>query len=168
MIDVDTGRHTLTFAGTAHPCLIGRSGAVAAAVKREGDGATPIGEFRLLAALVRPDRGVQVATRLPWRWLRPWDGWSDDAADPQYNRAVSRPHAFSAEPLWRDDCCYDVIVVLDHNLHPVVPGAGSAIFWHLMRPGQQATEGCVAVAPAVMQKLLPALSPGMPFRIHAA
>lgn len=168
MIEVDTTRRTLAFCGTAYPCIIGRSGAVPAAAKREGDGATPIGDYRLLAALLRPDRRPPGAPGLPWRWLRPWDGWSDDVTDPQYNRAVARPHRFGSEQLWRADCCYDVIVVLDHNSRPVVAGAGSAIFWHLARPGQSATEGCVAVAPEVMQALLPALAPGLQFRIRAA
>ena len=38
---------------------------------------------------------------MPWRWLRPDDGWSDDAADPAYNRPVRHPHPYSAEWLWR-------------------------------------------------------------------
>jgi L,D-peptidoglycan transpeptidase YkuD (ErfK/YbiS/YcfS/YnhG family) len=37
-------------------------------------------------------------------------------------------------------------VVLGYNDDPSVPGAGSAIFVHLARPGYPATEGCVALA----------------------
>ena len=143
----------------ALPCLIGRSGAVAAADKREGDGATPLGRWPLRAVLLRPDRvEVPAGLRLPWRWLRPDDGWSDDPADPAYNRPVRHPHPFSAERLWRNDGLYDVIIVLGHNDAPPVPGAGSAIFLHCAegRP----TEGCVAIDRAALLSQLPRIGPG--------
>ena len=96
--------------------------------------------------LLRPDRVARPERlALPWRWLRPDDGWSDDPADPAYNRPVRHPHAFPAERLWRDDGLYDVIVILGHNDAPPVPGLGSAIFLHCWRDAAP-TEGCVAVA----------------------
>ncbi|MET0364733.1 MAG: hypothetical protein ABW169_08760, partial [Sphingobium sp.] len=64
------------------PCVIGKGGARAAADKREGDGATPLGMWPLRAVLLRPDRpAAGVTTGLPWRWIGPQDGWSDDAGD---------------------------------------------------------------------------------------
>jgi L,D-peptidoglycan transpeptidase YkuD (ErfK/YbiS/YcfS/YnhG family) len=146
--------------GRAIPCSIGKGGLVAAADKQEGDGASPIGVWPIRGVLLRPDR-VMLPERLqlPWRWLRPSDGWSDAVDDPAYNRPVRHPHGFSAETLWREDELYDVIVVLGHNDDPVVPGAGSAIFFHCWRDGA-ATEGCVAIARAAMLALLPALRPG--------
>lgn len=158
---------TLTFSafGETLPCIIGRGGAVASAEKREGDGATPLGAWRLRCALLRPDRGLVPPRALPWRWLRPQDGWSDDPADPDYNRPVTHPHRWSAEQLWRDDAVYDVIVVLGHNDAPPVPGLGSAIFLHATRPDRAATEGCVAVDAAVLAALLPRLASGMALTI---
>jgi len=141
-------------------CAIGRSGPIAASDKREGDGATPLGKWPIRGVLLRPDRvTLPAALQLPWRWIRPDDGWSDGVDDPAYNRPVRHPHAFSAERLWREDGLYDVIVVLGHNDAPPQPGAGSAIFWHLWRDGA-ATDGCVAIAKAEMLALLPLLSPG--------
>lgn len=142
------------------PCSMGRAGVCLAGEKREGDGATPLGTWPFRGVLLRPDR-VAPATglRLPWRWLRPDDGWSDDPADPAYNRPVRHPHPFSAERLWRDDGLYDVIVVLGHNDAPPVPGAGSAIFLHCWRE-DTATEGCVAIAREALLDLLPALAAG--------
>ena len=140
------------------PCLIGRSGAIAAVSKREGDGATPLGRWPVRLVLLRPDRfATPGRLALPWRWIRPDDGWSDDPADPEYNRPVRHPHHFSAERLWRDDGLYDVIVVLGHNDDPPLPGAGSAIFFHLTVAGREATEGCVAIARDAMIALLPTL-----------
>ncbi|MGL4542832.1 MAG: L,D-transpeptidase family protein, partial [Polymorphobacter sp.] len=124
----DSRAGVLTAFGQHWRCAIGRGGVIDAAAKHEGDGATPLGHWPLRCALLRPDRVATPATALPWRWLRPADGWSDDGRDPAYNRPVSHPHGFSAERLWRDDGAYDVIVVLGHNDGPPRPGAGSAIF----------------------------------------
>lgn len=156
----DTGAGLLRAEGRSISCSIGRSGALPAAEKREGDGATPLGCWPLRALLLRPDRIDRApATRLPWRWLRPSDGWSDDMADPAYNRPVRHPHPFSAERLWREDGLYDAIVVLGHNDAPPVAGAGSAIFLHCWRNGAT-TEGCVAVARDDLMQLVSHLAPG--------
>ncbi len=159
-IVVDGAAGRLTAFGESLPCWIGRSGRIAAAAKREGDGATPLGRWPIRGVLLRPDR-VQPsgALMLPWRWLRRDDGWSDDPADPAYNRPVRHPHRWSAERLWREDRLYDVILVLGHNDAPPVPGLGSAIFLHC--PGAAgATEGCVAVDAVALSRLLPQLRLG--------
>ncbi|WP_423228917.1 L,D-transpeptidase family protein [Sphingomonas jatrophae] len=158
MLRAAAGR--LTGPGVDLPCAIGRSGTVAAEAKREGDGSSPMGRWPIRAVLLRPDRvTVPAGMTLPWRWIGRADGWSDDPADPAYNRPVRHPHGHSAERLWREDGLYDVIVVLGHNDAPPVPGAGSAIFLHCWRDGAT-TEGCVAVERDALLALLPRLSPG--------
>jgi L,D-peptidoglycan transpeptidase YkuD (ErfK/YbiS/YcfS/YnhG family) len=149
----------LSFAGREIACLIGKGGPIAAAAKREGDGATPLGRWPIRTVLLRPDRVPSFPLRVPWRWLRTDDGWSDDIADPVYNRPVQHPHPHSAERLWRDDGAYDAILVLGHNDSPPVPGAGSAIFLHCTA-GTPFTEGCVAIAKDDLLAILPELSPG--------
>lgn len=156
---VDTKMLTLTADGVTTPCTIGRSGATAAADKREGDGRTPRGRWAIRSALLRPDRVSPPMTALPWRWLDPADGWSDDPKDPAYNTRVRHPHAFSAEHLWRDDGLYDLIVELGFNDAPAVPGKGSAIFLHCMIAGRP-TAGCVAIDREALEALLPHLASG--------
>ena len=158
---VDTATRTLILPdGRSIPCSIGRAGALPAADKREGDGATPLGVWPIRTALFRRDRAVPPAgMMLPWRWIGAADGWSDDPADPSYNRPVWHPHRFSAERLVREDGLYDVIVVLGHNDAPVVAGAGSAIFLHCWRDAAP-TEGCVAVEKGALLDLLPGLKAG--------
>lgn len=163
---VDTGALTVTLGDWQVPCSIGRSGACPANAKHEGDGCTPLGRWPIRAVLFRPDRAAPPAGfALPWRWTQAGDGWSDDAADPAYNRPVRLPHPFSAETLQRADMLYDVVIVLGHNDAPPVAGAGSAIFFHLWNEakpeGERATEGCVAIARADMAVLLPMLRAGM-------
>jgi L,D-peptidoglycan transpeptidase YkuD (ErfK/YbiS/YcfS/YnhG family) len=126
------------------------------AEKREGDGATPLGRFAMRSCYWRPDRGPRPKTGLPTIPIRRDLGWCDDPSHPLYNRPVRLPFAGSYERMWREDRAYDVVVVLDQNLSPAVPGGGSAVFWHLTKgEALTPTEGCVAVAPEEMRRLLP-------------
>jgi len=164
---VDTQARTLTAFGRTIPCVIGKNGAIPAADKREGDGMTPLGIWPLRTILFRPDRVAPLpGLSLPWRWLRPDDGWSDDPADAAYNRPVRHPRGFSAEHLWRDDQAYDAIVTLGHNDAPPEPGHGSAIFLHC-RNDKAFTEGCIAIERTELLALLPQLAPGDSIDIHA-
>jgi L,D-peptidoglycan transpeptidase YkuD (ErfK/YbiS/YcfS/YnhG family) len=165
-LHVDSGALTVALGNWQVPCAIGRGGACAADAKREGDGCTPLGRWPVRAALFRPSRASPPpGFALPWRWTSPGDGWSDDPADPAYNRPVRLPHRFSTETLQRDDMLYDVVLVMGHNDTPPVAGAGSAIFFHLWNeaklPQDRSTEGCVAIARSDMHALLPMLVPGM-------
>jgi L,D-peptidoglycan transpeptidase YkuD (ErfK/YbiS/YcfS/YnhG family) len=144
--------------GRLLPCALGRSGRQA--VKREGDGGTPIGRWTFRYALWRADRLLPPATMLPLRPIRVADGWCDAVGDRNYNRPVRHPYPASAEHLWRDDDLYDIVVVLGANDRPRVQGRGSAIFLHLARPGYRPTAGCVALARSHMLGIMARLSPG--------
>lgn len=145
-------RGLLVADGLKVPCALGRSGITGR--KREGDGATPRGTWRPVAAYWRADRLPRPPTRLPIQALKPQDGWCDDPADRRYNRPVRLPYGGRHEHLWRADRLYDVIVVLDYNLARPQKGAGSAIFLHIAGPGFPPTEGCIAVSPQAMRRLL--------------
>ncbi|MGD9810261.1 MAG: L,D-transpeptidase [Sphingobium sp.] len=169
-IRVDVTARTLTLGGVTIPCVIGKGGACPAEAKREGDGCTPLGIWPIRGALLRPGRvKLSDMPKLSWRWTRENDGWSDGADDPQYNRPVLLPRAFSHERLQRDDAAYDIVIVLGHNDAPPVPGMGSAIFWHIWVPGEDGapkpTEGCVAISREDMDRILPMLEPGMAMEI---
>jgi L,D-peptidoglycan transpeptidase YkuD (ErfK/YbiS/YcfS/YnhG family) len=156
-------RGTLRFGGLRFPCALGRSGCRAR--KREGDGATPIGQWRMVAVLYRPDRTRRPRTPLPVRAIRTHDGWCDAPADRNYNRPVRLPYPASAERLWREDALYDLVIVLDYNERPRVRGRGSAIFLHVMRPGHAPTEGCVALERPHLLRVLERLRPQAALRI---
>jgi len=145
------------------PCALGRGGCRAR--KREGDGATPIGRWRVGAIHYRPDRTRRPRTAFPVRAIAPNDGWCDAQADRNYNRPVRHPYAASAERLWRSDALYDVMAVLDYNDRPRVKGRGSAIFVHVAKPGYTPTEGCIALARAHLLRLLERLRPGAAIQV---
>lgn len=147
-------------------CALGSAGVVAGGAKREGDAASPAGLWPMRRVLWRPDRGPAPATRLASAPIAPDEGWCDAPDDPAYNQPVRLPYAVSAEPLWREDRLYDVVVILGHNDSPVVPGAGSAIFLHLASPDYAPTQGCVALAPGDLAYLLSQARPGDAVRIR--
>ncbi len=122
--------------------------------KREGDGATPAGLLPLRRVLYRADRGPRPRAAVPVQPLAPDDGWCDDPADANYNRAVPLPYPARHEALWRADAVYDVIGVLGWNDDPAVRGRGSAIFLHLARPDWAPTAGCIALADADLRAAL--------------
>lgn len=144
----------LRFRGETLRCALGRGGI--RPDKQEGDGATPVGLLPLRRLLWRADRGPRPATALPAEPIAPGDGWCDDPAHADYNRAVRLPHPARHERLWRDDAVYDVVAVLGWNDAPVARGRGSAIFLHVARPDLGPTEGCVALPEAALRRLLAA------------
>ncbi|MFZ4807428.1 MAG: L,D-transpeptidase family protein [Hyphomicrobiaceae bacterium] len=159
-----SSRGIISVGQTSLAAALGRSGR--RAVKREGDGATPIGRWVVRRILYRADRIARPRTGLPLQAIRPADGWCDAPADPRYNRPVRHPYRASAERLWRDDGLYDVIAVLSHNERPRVRGGGSAIFLHVARPGLLPTEGCIAVPRADLLRLLGCLRRGSAVIVH--
>ncbi|MCU0906022.1 MAG: L,D-transpeptidase family protein [Rhodobacteraceae bacterium] len=142
---VVTGR-SARFLGRRFPVTRGRSGLVAPARKREGDGATPAGTHRIVGCLWRPDRLAR-----PCDWavpIRPGDLWCDDPGHADYNLMVRAPLAASAEHLRRADPLYDIVLLTDWNWPQAVRGRGSAIFVHAQRRPGVPTAGCIAFRPA--------------------
>ena len=156
---------TIAFGPLTFPCALG-SGATSA-LKREGDGATPIARMRLLGGYFRPGGVVGSAPAAPLRLAptTPSLGWCDTPGDRNYNRPVPLPYPAGYETMMRADRLYDVCLVLDWNIRPRRRGMGSAIFLHIARPGLKPTEGCIAVTPAVMRRLLPHLRRGGVVRV---
>lgn len=155
----DPTRGQILAANAVIPCALGRSGI--GQVKREGDGLSPRGVFRLRAGAYRPDHfGARPRTALALRRTRQNDGWCDDPRDRRYNRPIVLPApGVSAERMWREDGLYDLVVDLDYNRQPIRPGRGSAIFLHVARAGYLPTEGCVAVRRPDLVRLLRRLGP---------
>ena len=128
--------------GVRHAAL-GRGGI--RALKREGDGGTPLGRFPIRQVLYRADRMNRPRTRLPLRAIRADDGWCEDPSDRNYNRLVRLSPQGGADRLTRPDHLYDLVLVLGYNDRPRIRGKGSAIFVHLARPGYAPTAGCIAL-----------------------
>ena len=150
------GRRTqgwLTAGPLAFPVALGRGGI--RANKREGDGGTPRGEFRLVRLWWRADLHPRPRTGLPARRITGDIAWCEDPHDRRYNQPFRRAADTPGDRLWRkDDRRYDFIIEIDHNTRPRVAGRGSAVFIHLALPGLRPTAGCVAMSVPRMRWLL--------------
>jgi L,D-peptidoglycan transpeptidase YkuD (ErfK/YbiS/YcfS/YnhG family) len=137
---------------------LGRSGL--STHKREGDGATPTGTYRLGATIygIAPNPGV----RFRYHRLVCGDWWDEDPASRAYNTfqhvACGRapPFGGGGEALWRISPQYRYFAVIEYNASPVVPGRGSAIFLHV---AVGATAGCVSLPEPLLVRLLRWLRP---------
>ncbi|MDE1920665.1 MAG: L,D-transpeptidase family protein [Candidatus Omnitrophica bacterium] len=132
--------------------LIGKNGLADPGRKKEGDGKTPWGVYPLGPAFGYAPSAV---TGLPYRQATDIDFWVDDPRSMQYNQWVrGTPRAHSFERLKRPDDLYRYGVVIGYNMHPVIPGAGSAIFMHIWRGGDSPTAGCVALSQRNLRRIL--------------
>ena len=124
-------------------CSLGKRGI--SIKKKEGDKKTPKGEFRLKYILYRKDRIFKFKTKLKKIAITKKMGWCDDPKSAYYNKIIIYPFKFSAERFWRKENIYDIIIVIDYNINPVVKNKGSAIFLHIAKKKYQPTNGCVAI-----------------------
>ena len=138
------------------PVVIGRSGM--AADKHEDDGKSPIGCHKIGYAFgidSKPDY-----LRFPYKRIESADKFIDDVESPEYNQWIrGDTDAKRYERMKRKDHLYDLGMVLEYNMHPVVPGKGSAIFIHLWRNSRRGTDGCVAMARPDLENLMEWLDP---------
>jgi L,D-peptidoglycan transpeptidase YkuD (ErfK/YbiS/YcfS/YnhG family) len=134
------------------PCLLGKSGR--RHLKREGDGASPIGIWKLEQLYFRSDKMGKPRTPFSGRPLKQNDGWCDAAGHGLYNRHVTFPLAASHENLWRKDQAYDLVITTNHNQRPRKQAGGSAIFLHVINQGAKGTEGCVALSEKHLRMVL--------------
>jgi L,D-peptidoglycan transpeptidase YkuD (ErfK/YbiS/YcfS/YnhG family) len=145
---------------------LGRSGL--STHKREGDGATPAGTYRLGGGFygIEPNPGVHGT----YHRLVCGDWWDEDSSSPAYNTfqhvACGTAPRFGggSEALWRISPQYRYFAVVEYNAAPIVPGRGSAIFVHVSagRP----TAGCVSLPESELLRLLRWLRPSARPLIH--
>jgi L,D-peptidoglycan transpeptidase YkuD (ErfK/YbiS/YcfS/YnhG family) len=125
-------------------CSIGKRGI--SIKKREGDKRTPRGEFKLKYILYRKDRVFNLQTVLKKIKIDKKMGWCDDPKSSYYNKLIKYPFKYRSEKLWRKDNIYDIIIIIDYNLNPIIKNRGSAIFLHITKKNYQPTSGCIAVS----------------------
>ena len=150
-INACSSRGILTLGATRFPCRLGKTGR--RFFKREGDGASPVGVFRLEHLLYRSDKMIRPRSRLKSRPLLKKDGWCDAPGHFAYNRLVLLPFSAGHEVLWRGDNAYDLVISTSHNQRPRIRGFGSAIFLHIT-DGTNGTEGCIALSEKHLRMVL--------------
>ena len=124
-------------------CALGKNG-----IKKkmkEGDFITPRGKYKLIKIYYRPDRIKKINSPLKKIKIKKNMGWCDDVNSKYYNKQIKINDKISHEKLYRKDSLYDILVVLNYNLNPIIRGKGSAIFLHVAKKNYSKTQGCIAL-----------------------
>ena len=133
-------------------CSIGKRGITVK--KIEGDNKTPAGRFRFKSIFYRKDRVPKIKTSLQKIVITKKMGWCDDVNSNFYNKLIKFPFNKSAEKFWIKDNIYDVIIILNYNMNPILKNKGSAVFLHVARKNYTPTKGCIAISKKDMYFLI--------------
>ncbi len=60
-------------------------------------------------------------------------------------KLIKLPTKYTYEKLFRKDNLYDLILVLNYNINPIIKNKGSAIFIHIAKNKYKKTAGCIAL-----------------------
>ena len=146
----------LYFKKKKYRCSVGLNGFTKN--KIEGDKKTPIGKYSFGKLFVRTDKIKNLNTKFKYIPIRKDMAWSDDSNKSNYNNLIKTKNKHK-ESLYRDDNLYDLILVINYNMNPVLPNKGSAIFLHISSKDYKPTEGCVAIAVNDFIEILKTLKP---------
>ena len=128
-------------------------------VKREGDGKSPAGVFRLSSAFGYSTSQEMGKLAIPYTHVTDDLECVDDVSSAYYNRIVLRREVGavdwqSSEQMLMDGIWYEKGIVVDHNSSPVRKGAGSCIFLHNWAGPENTTAGCTAMAPSALTEIV--------------
>ena len=124
-------------------CALGKAGVKKK--EKEGDNITPKGTFKITKMYYRPDKIKNIISLVKKIKIKNNMGWCDDPSSNLYNRQIKLPNKFRHEKLYRKDNLYDLILVLNYNINPIIKYKGSAIFIHVANNSYKKTKGCIAL-----------------------
>ena len=158
-IPVVVGRNGLGWGTGLHP-----TNDLQGPVKREGDGKSPAGIFRLSGAFGYEAPNAVKWIRMPYVQCTSALECVDDPQSAHYNTTlerskVAKPDWQSFEHMLRNDDAYRLGLFVDHNANPPVSGRGSCIFVHIWEGPKTGTSGCTAMASERLEELLRWLEP---------
>ena len=124
-------------------CALGKAGI--GKKKLEGDQITPKGTYKIVEIYCRKDRLKKISSKFKLIEIKKNMGWCDDPKSKKYNQLIKLPSQYSHENLYRKNNIYDLILVLNYNMKPVIKNKGSAIFIHVAKKNYKKTAGCIAL-----------------------
>lgn len=124
-------------------CALGKAGV--GKKKIEGDNITPKGIFKIIKIYYRSDRIKKITSKFRLIKIKKNMGWCDDPRSKNYNQLIKLPSRYSYENLFKHNNIYDLILVLNFNMNPVIKNKGSAIFIHIAKRNYKPTAGCIAL-----------------------
>jgi len=145
-------KETLIFDDFIFRCSVGKNGTTKN--KIESDKKTPLGTFNIGNLYFRSDKNKKPNTKLKCVSIKKNMGWCDDVNSKKYNKLIILPSNLKHEKLYIKDHIYDLVIVINYNMNPIVKNKGSAIFLHIAKKNYSPTKGCVAISKKNMIILL--------------
>tara|TARA_B100001057_G_scaffold424466_1_gene447253 strand:+ start:860 stop:1360 length:501 start_codon:yes stop_codon:yes gene_type:complete len=145
-------------------CAVGKRGI--GYKKKEGDLVTPKGEYKIKYILYRKDRVKKIQSKIKKIIIKKKMGWCDDPRSKSYNKIIKLPTKYSFEKLYKKENVYDIILVLNFNMNPIIKNKGSAIFIHVAKKNYKRTKGCVAITKVSLLKIIKELKINTKVRIE--
>ncbi len=145
-------------------CALGKRGI--GYKRKEGDLITPKGTYKVKYILYRKDRVKKIQTKIKKIAIRKDMGWCDDPKSKDYNKLIKLPYAYSYEKIFRKENNYDIILILNYNMNPVIKNKGSAIFIHIAKKNYKKTEGCIALKKIHLLKIIKRMNKNTTIKIE--
>jgi L,D-peptidoglycan transpeptidase YkuD (ErfK/YbiS/YcfS/YnhG family) len=133
-------------------CSLGKGGI--GKKEKEGDKITPKGAYKIVKIYYRNDRVKKIFSNFKLFKIKKNMGWCDDPKSKKYNQLVKIPNKYGYEELNRKDNIYDLLLVLNYNMKPIIKNKGSAIFIHVSHKNYKKTAGCIALKKTHLIKLI--------------
>ena len=150
MIIINKSKH-LKYKDLKFKCALGKAGI--RNKKKEGDNITPKGIYKIIKIYYRDDRIKKISSKFKLIKITKKMGWCDDPKSKKYNQLIKLPNKYSHEKLYKKNNTYDLLLVLDYNMKPIVKNKGSAIFIHVAKRNYKPTAGCIALKKKDLLKL---------------
>ncbi len=151
MIIINKSGH-LKFKDLKFKCALGKAGIGKKRV--EGDNITPKGTYKIIQIYYRKDRIKKISSKFKLIKINKNMGWCNDPRSKKYNQLIKLPSKYTYERLFRKDNLYDLILVLNYNINPIIKNKGSAIFIHIAKNKYKKTAGCIALKKSDLLKLI--------------
>jgi len=159
-IPVDLGRNGLAWGRGL------QTGAQRGPVKREGDGRSPAGAYRLGTAFGVADSLPASSQSFPYLQTLPTTYCVEETRSAYYNQIVDStrvtPRAWEQwSEMMRPDGLFNWGVVVQQNAPDIRKGAGSCVFLHIWRGPNRPTAGCTAMPAESLEEALRWLDAGL-------
>ena len=142
MIIINKSGH-LKYKNLKFRCSLGKAGI--GKKEKEGDKITPRGTYKIVRIYYRNDRVKKILSNFKLFKIKKNMGWCDDPKSKKYNQLVKVPNRYGYEKLYRKENIYDLVLVLNYNMKPIIKNKGSAIFMHIANKNYKKTAGCIGV-----------------------
>jgi L,D-peptidoglycan transpeptidase YkuD (ErfK/YbiS/YcfS/YnhG family) len=128
-------------------------------IKAEGDGKSPAGVFKLGSAFGYAPEEQMRGLKIPYIHITELCECIDDIKSEHYNEIVFRNEIDtvdwqSSEKMFYADIYYELGVIINQNMNPIIRGLGSCIFLHNWSIPDETSSGCTEMEPKNMEEII--------------